>query len=85
MDYDLKKRLKYEYENMVKLVESEYVLKVFSYDDLNDSYLMEICDEDISDYLNQYLVYIFLLIVFYKIFHCIQIYHKKILLKLYTL
>ena len=51
-DTDLKKRLKYEYENMVKLVESEYVLKVFSYDDLNDSYLMEICDEDISDYLN---------------------------------
>ena len=36
-----KKRFKYEYENMLRLVKSPYVLKVFNYDESNDSYLME--------------------------------------------
>lgn len=46
-----KKRFKYEYENMVKLVQSPYVLKVFNYIEDEDSYLMEKCDCDIFDYL----------------------------------
>ena len=37
---------------MLKLVESPYVLKLFNYDELNDSYLMEKCDCNIFDYLN---------------------------------
>lgn len=48
-----KKRFKYEYENMLKLVESPYVLKVFNYDDTTDSYLMEKCDCNIYDYLSK--------------------------------
>lgn len=46
-----KMRFKYEYENMVKLVQSPYVLKVFNYIEDEDSYLMEKCDCDIFDYL----------------------------------
>lgn len=46
------KRFKYEYENMVKLVQSPYVLKVFNYTEDEDSYLMEKCDCNIFDYLN---------------------------------
>ncbi len=46
-----KKRFKYEYENMVKLVQSPYVLKVFDYIEDEDSYLMEKCDSDILSYL----------------------------------
>ena len=45
------KRFKYEYENMEKLIDSPYVLKVFSFDEDNNSYLMEKCDCDIDDYL----------------------------------
>jgi len=47
------KRFKYEYENMLKLSESPYVLKVFDYDDSNDSYLMEKCDCNLDDYIKQ--------------------------------
>lgn len=36
-----KKRFKYEYENMEKLSESPYVLKVFNFDSDSNSYLME--------------------------------------------
>ena len=46
------KRFKYEYENMEKLVSSPYVLKVFDYDDERNSYLMEKCDCNLDDYLN---------------------------------
>lgn len=45
------KRFKYEYENMARLSNSVYVLKVFNYDDEDNSYLMEICDCNIDDYL----------------------------------
>ncbi|OSB19169.1 hypothetical protein B2H94_08705 [Clostridium sporogenes] len=47
-----KKRFKYEYENMEKLAESPYVLKVFNYDTDSDSYLMEKCDCNLYDYLD---------------------------------
>ena len=46
-----KKRFKYEYENMLRLAKSPYVLKVFNYDENNDSYLMEKCDCNVYDYL----------------------------------
>ena len=46
------KRFKYEYDNMIKLVQSPYVLKVFNYTEDEDSYLMEKCDCNIFDYLN---------------------------------
>lgn len=46
-----KKRFKYEYENMLRLAKSPYVLKVFNYDGDNDSYLMEKCDCNVYDYL----------------------------------
>ena len=45
------KRFKYEYDNMIKLVQSPYVLKVFNYTEDEDSYLMEKCDCNIFDYL----------------------------------
>lgn len=48
-----KKRFKYEYENMEKLSESPYVLKVFNYDEKNHSYLMEKCDCNLYDYLEK--------------------------------
>lgn len=48
-----KKRFKYEYENMEKLVDSPYVLRVFNYDETNYSYLMEKCDCNLFDYLEQ--------------------------------
>jgi len=47
------KRFKYEYENMEKLAESPYVLKVFNYDENNHSYLMERCDCNLYDYLDK--------------------------------
>lgn len=50
-DVNWKKRFKYEYENMLKLANSPYVLKVFNYDENNDFYLMEKCDYNINDYL----------------------------------
>ena len=46
------KRFKYEYENMLKLSESPYVLKVFNYDDDEHSYLMEKCDCNLDDYIS---------------------------------
>lgn len=48
-----KKRFKYEYENMMKLVESPYILKVFNYNANENSYLMEKCDCNLFDYLNK--------------------------------
>lgn len=54
---DWVKRFKYEYENMEKLVDSPFVLKVFSYDEENNSYLMEKCDGNLDDYIknNQFI------------------------------
>lgn len=46
-------RFKYEYENMEKLVDSPFVLKVFNYDKDNNSYLMEKCDCNLDDYLKK--------------------------------
>lgn len=48
-----KKRFKYEYENMLRLAKSPYVLKVFNYDADSDSYLMEKCDCNVFDYLEK--------------------------------
>lgn len=50
---DWKKRFHYEYENMLKLAKSPYILKVFNYSKEEDSYLMEKCDCDIDGYLNK--------------------------------
>lgn len=47
------KRFKYEYENMIKLSDSPYVLKVFNYEKTTNSYLMEICDCNLYDYLKK--------------------------------
>lgn len=47
------KRFKYEYENMLKLSESTYILKVTNYDDYENSYLMEKCECNLYDYINQ--------------------------------
>ncbi|NWK10800.1 protein kinase domain-containing protein [Clostridium cadaveris] len=48
-----KKRFKYEYENMEKLSESPYVLKVFNFDNDSNSYLMEKCDCNLMDFLEK--------------------------------
>lgn len=48
-----KKRFFYEYENMVKLSKSPYVLKAFNYSEDEDSYLMERCDCNLDDYLKK--------------------------------
>lgn len=54
---DWRKRFKYEFENMEKLADNPYVLKVFSYDEEDDSYLMEKCDVALFEYLeaNQFI------------------------------
>ena len=39
------------HENMLRLAKSPYVLKVFNYDENSDSYLMEKCDCNVYDYL----------------------------------
>ncbi len=36
---------------MLRLAKSPYVLKVFNYDENSDSYLMEKCDCNVYDYL----------------------------------
>lgn len=36
---------------MLRLAKSPYVLKVLNYDENNDSYLMEKCDCNVYDYL----------------------------------
>ena len=43
--------LKRGHENMLRLAKSPYVLKVFNYDENSDSYLMEKCDCNVYDYL----------------------------------
>ena len=45
------KRFKYEYEMMSKLSSSPYILKVFNYNEVENSYLMERCECDIYDFL----------------------------------
>lgn len=49
---NLKKRLKYEFENMKKLSECPQILNVFSYDEENNTYLMERAEVNLYDFLN---------------------------------
>lgn len=44
-------RIKREFDNMMKLKDSNYILKVYSYDEIEHSYLMEVCECDLADYL----------------------------------
>lgn len=46
-------RIKREFDNMMKLKDSNYILKVFSYDETEHSYLMEVCECDLADYLEK--------------------------------
>lgn len=48
----LKKRMKYEYENMYKLRDCPQILNVYSYMEKEHSYLMEEADMNIYEYLN---------------------------------
>lgn len=50
-DSKLKKRLKYEFENMTKLAGCPQVLNVFDYDECENSYLMEQADMNLAAYL----------------------------------
>jgi serine/threonine protein kinase len=45
------KRLKIEYSNMQQLNNSDYILKVFNYDNEEHAYLMEKCECDLAGYL----------------------------------
>lgn len=49
---NLKKRLKYEYENMKKLSVCPQILNVYSYDEENNTYLMEQAEMNLFDFLN---------------------------------
>ena len=51
-DAELKKRMKYEYENTKKLEECSHIIKVYEYDFEENSYLMEQADDNLYDYLN---------------------------------
>lgn len=51
-DEKLNKRLKYEFENMKKLEESPYILKVFDFDIEKNTYLMEQGEVNLYAYLN---------------------------------
>lgn len=46
------KRFKYEFEMMEKLKDCSKIIKVFDYNDLEKSYTMEECDENLCDYLS---------------------------------
>jgi len=48
-----RRRFKTEYENMVELASSPYVLKVFNYSEEENSYLMERCDCDLYEYIKK--------------------------------
>lgn len=52
-DVKLKKRLKYEYENMQKLSDCPQILHVYDYEEENDSYLMEQGEVNLYKYLNE--------------------------------
>ena len=51
-DPKLKKRLKYEFENMTKLSECPQILNVFDYSEEENSYLMEQADMNLATYLH---------------------------------
>ncbi|MED4553898.1 protein kinase [Lysinibacillus capsici] len=51
-DENLKRRLKYEFENMKKLSSCPQILNVFSYDEENNTYLMEQAEVNLYDFLN---------------------------------
>jgi serine/threonine protein kinase len=44
-------RMKTEFDNMTKLSNSDFVLKVFDFNEVEHSYLMEACECDLGDYL----------------------------------
>ncbi|ACB85100.1 protein kinase domain-containing protein [Natranaerobius thermophilus] len=48
---DFQKRMKYEYENMLKLHDCPYVLNVYGYDSETHSYLMEEADMNLHEYI----------------------------------
>lgn len=50
-DVKLNKRLKYEFENMQKLIDCPQILNVFDFDSENNSYLMEQGDKNLYKYL----------------------------------
>lgn len=50
-DTKLQKRMRYEFENMEKLVGCPQILNVFDYDDNTHSYLMEQADMNLASYL----------------------------------
>ncbi len=50
-DEKWRKRFKTEYDNMLGLVESPHILKVWGYSEEENSYLMEKCDCDLYEYL----------------------------------
>lgn len=52
-DEKLQKRMKYEFENMLKLKDSPHVLKVYTYEPETYSYLMERAENNLYDYLNE--------------------------------
>lgn len=47
------KRFKYEFEIMNKLAVSPYILKVYDFNEIEHSYLMEKCECDIDDYIKK--------------------------------
>lgn len=49
------KRLKYEFENMSKLSDVVGVLNVCNYNSTDNSYLMEACEKNLYDYLNEHI------------------------------
>lgn len=50
---DFKKRLKYEFENTLKLKESPNIIKVIKYNSENNSYIMEKCEDDLYSFLKK--------------------------------
>lgn len=51
LNNDICKRFKYEYEMMIKLKECSKIIKVFDFNDSENSYTMKECDENLYDYL----------------------------------
>lgn len=52
-DEKMKKRMKYEYENMSKLSDCPQILNVFQYDEANNTYMMEQADMNLGEYLEK--------------------------------
>ncbi len=54
-DVEQCKRLKYEFENMSKLADVTGVLNVYEYDPIENSYIMEACEKNLYDFLNEHI------------------------------